>query len=163
PASARDLAERYALALEEPDSASEQTAAGPGEAAIGDPAPEPEGRSHAPGTVVHALKAWMPQTVATHKLRAFVQDVGGEVVESAPGRIRVRLGGSRTTTVDVTRSPKLSWLGLSKKRSAIEIELTMNRNGADNVLLITIAIRPVEKGTPTDSTWHERCTQIFCN
>jgi serine/threonine-protein kinase len=161
PASARDLAERYALALEEVDAAPGQTPDA-SEAATVDTTAVSGGGPHPPGTVIHEIKAWMPQTVATHKLRGFVQDVGGEVVESAPGRIRVRLGGWRAT-VDVTRSPRLSWLGLSKKRSAIEIELTMNRSGSDNLLLITIAIRPVENGTPIDTTWHDRCTQIFCN
>jgi serine/threonine-protein kinase len=46
-----------------------------------------------PSMVVHHLEAWMPEKIATFKLRGFIQDAGGEVVESVPGRIRVRLGG----------------------------------------------------------------------
>ena len=35
----------------------------------------------------------MPETIAVYKLRGFVHDADGEVVESVPGLIRVRLGG----------------------------------------------------------------------
>src|SRR5262249_46327011 len=41
--------------------------------------------------VQHTLEANMPEVLAMMKLRGFIGDLGGEVVESVPGLIRVRL------------------------------------------------------------------------
>ena len=57
-----------------------------------------------PLTIVHHLEAWMPERVAAYKLRGFVQDVGGELIESVPGRIRVRLGGKNCVRVAERRA-----------------------------------------------------------
>src|SRR5438105_873188 len=46
-----------------------------------------------PNAVTYRMEAWMPDTIASYKLRGFVHDHEGEVIESVPGRIRVRLGG----------------------------------------------------------------------
>jgi eukaryotic-like serine/threonine-protein kinase len=40
---------------------------------------------------VDTVEAWMPEQIAAVKLRGFVHDLGGEVIESIPGLIRVRL------------------------------------------------------------------------
>src|SRR5262249_38090322 len=103
PASARDLAERYETALakeqaevdrsmkSEPDLRRGQTTSGAvGVAAL--PAAPSDSR-----TVAHQLEAWMPEKIAATKLRGFVHDAGGEVLESKPGRIKVRLGQRGTT------------------------------------------------------------------
>src|SRR5439155_9503964 len=41
--------------------------------------------------VQHTVEATMPEVMAMLKLRGFIGDLGGEVVESVPGLIRVRL------------------------------------------------------------------------
>ena len=46
--------------------------------------------------VVYHLEAYMPHALAEHKLRGFVHDAGGELLESIPGLIRVRLGDPET-------------------------------------------------------------------
>ena len=48
-----------------------------------------------PLAVVQTLEAWMPETIAKYKLCGFIDDVGGELIENVPGRIKVRLGGKR--------------------------------------------------------------------
>src|SRR5262249_42731506 len=60
-------------------------------------------------TIVHQLHAWMPDTIATYKLRGFVQDSNGEVLESVPGRIKMRIvAGAKDQSA-------FSWLGIGKK------------------------------------------------
>ena len=83
----------------------------------------------------------MPERVAAYKLLGFVHDVGGEVIESVPGRIRVRLGGRGSAYVTRNQGP-LAWLGLGRKIE-IEMELTLQRADAarENLLHITVAMR----------------------
>ena len=56
------------------------------------------------------MEAWMPEQIAIMKLRGFVHDAGGEVVESVPGLIKVRLGGRKRRP-----SGALAWLGLGRR------------------------------------------------
>jgi serine/threonine-protein kinase len=104
----------------------------------------------------------MPETIAAYKLRGFVQDAGGEVVESVPGRIRVRLGG-HGTTYSATKG-SLSWLGIGRRTGQIEMELLLQRAdpGRDNQLRITVLLRPLN-GTAGDLDWRARCIRIFCD
>src|SRR5262249_28055104 len=97
-------------------------------------------------------------TIATYKLRGFVQDVGGEVVESVPGRIRVRLGG-RGSSYAVR-----NWLGLGRKTGQIDMELQLQRPDAtrDNQLHITVLLRPVNTAA-ADVYWRARAAQIYCD
>ena len=67
-----------------------------------------------PHSIVHHLEAWMPEKIATYKLRGFVQDAGGEVIESVPGRIRVRVG-IRGTAYAPTRGSSSVWSGPQKR------------------------------------------------
>jgi serine/threonine-protein kinase len=103
----------------------------------------------------------MPEAIATYKLRGFVYDVGGEVVESVPGRIRVRLGG-RGSAYAIRTS--LGWLGLGRKSGQIDMELHLQRSdpGRENKLHITVLLRPVN-GTAGDVEWRARAAQIYCD
>jgi serine/threonine-protein kinase len=186
PSSARDLSERYEKALLEqeygncvgsaPDTATvKQTVSvpvSPSSASRAAANPEPSkpisatSTPHEPVanalTVVHHLEAWMPERVAAYKLRGFVQDVGGELIESVPGRIRVRLGGK--SCVYTAAASSFSWFGLARRANQIDLELHLLRPdpGRDN-LQITILLRPGGKGTVNDEDWRARCTQIFCD
>ena len=105
------------------------------------------------------MEAWMPEGIAIRKLRGFVHDCGGEVLESVPGLIRVRLGKNRTPT------SSLSWLGFGKKSSGpIDVELHLFRTDAkqDNKLTIHVLFRPTHAPLLGDELWRTRCTQIFC-
>jgi serine/threonine-protein kinase len=113
--------------------------------------------------VIHELDAWMPERIAAYKLFGFVQDVGGQVVESVPGRIRVHLGGPLSAYGN--RPGPLSWLGIGRKSGQIEMELNLHRAdpGRDNMLHITVAMRSLHKSDSQTGEWRARCNQIFCD
>jgi serine/threonine-protein kinase len=176
PASARDLAELYETALavefgpgpDQPATANGTAADHPanGTAAETEALPKPPSRPNFdPNVVVHRMEAWMPEAIATYKLRGFVHDVGGEVLESVPGRIRVRLGG-KGSVYHANNSP-LSWLGLGKKTAVVDLELDLERSnsnpGHENLLHITVKMRSPELGAVTNPAWRARCTRIFCD
>jgi serine/threonine-protein kinase len=165
PASARELAERYESALAH-EAAVHEAALSPGDPRNAEMPTTPI-PIHAPvavaepETVVHHLDAWMPEKIATYKLRGFVQDAGGEVLESVPGRIRVRLGARGSVYAARGRS---SWLTLGWRAKMIEVELQLERSDPirDSQLHITVRMRPVD-GRDDDDEWRNRCTQIFCD
>jgi len=114
-----------------------------------------------PNCIVQFIEAWMPEKIATFKLRGFIQDKGGELVESVPGRIVVRMGGKNC--VYKLPSNGLSWLGLAKS-PMIEIDLRLNRGdaGRDNHLRIAVAFRSTTGlDLNADPRWREVCLQIF--
>ncbi len=158
PASARELAQYYEEALAGDVQA---MADAPPEGIIdtGDvPAPLPV--SSDPSEVVYQLNAWMPESVAAYKLKGFIQDVGGDVVDNQPGLVRVRLGG-RGSLYQLSRRG-LSWLGLGGKHS-IEMELRLDRGNASasSNLRVTVLLRYL--GKSIDPEWKVRCNQIYCD
>jgi serine/threonine-protein kinase len=170
PSCARELAERYDNALgrqqAEQDPAVPPGAPGTAEAGTApdetDPRPAAGAPLTDPNAVIHHLEAWMPETIAAYKLRGFVQHAGGEVLESVPGRIRVRLGEHGTTYA--ANKGSLSWLGIGRRAGQIEMELQLQRADPtrDNQLRITVLLRPAG-GIPGDLDWRARCIRIFCD
>ena len=79
--------------------------------------------------MVQTLEAWMPEMIASHKLRGFVQDVGGVVLESVPGRIRVRLG-DKGSIYQASRN-SLAWLGFGRRSSLVELEMRLELRGPE--------------------------------
>jgi serine/threonine-protein kinase len=162
PASARDLAERYETALAHEEVVLE----------MGVPADHSDdGAGTAPpvrtildsDAAVYHLEAWMPEAVAVPKLRGFTDDAGGEVVESIPGRIRVRLGGPGSLYQYQGRG--LSWFGLNRKTGRIELDLRMEQGETErqNQLRITVMMRPLEGNASFDPRWRLLCDQVFCD
>lgn len=173
PASARDLAERYETALaheealkeralppDDPRARGRSPTSGSRPAAVAAaPRPSPSAvAANDPFTVVHQIEAWMPEKIAAYKLRGFVHDKHGEVIESVPGRIKVRLGGKGSSYA----SGRGSWFGLSRKPCLIDAELKLQRldPNREGLLTITILLRPVDRTNPAGD-WRERCAQIF--
>ena len=127
----------------------------------------PQPSPTAVGTERHAfqqsVEATMPEAMALVKLKGFIYDLGGEVVESVPGMIKVRL---------IERSEKKSglfaWIGSSAGRPAgvlgaptsTDIELHMERRDPTqaNKLTITLVMRP--GNSPSTPQWRLRCNQI---
>lgn len=101
----------------------------------------------------------MPERIAIMKLRGFVHDAGGEVVESVPGLVKVRLGGRKAQS---TAGP-LSWLGLRRSSGPIDVELHLHNldPGKENQLTIHVLFRPSHPSLLTDRNWRQRCTQVF--
>jgi serine/threonine-protein kinase len=104
------------------------------------------------------MEAWMPERIAIMKLRGFVHDAGGEVVESLPGLIKVRLGGRQSA------SSTLSWFGLGKKSSnTIDVELHLHKLDPtlDNKLTVHVLFHPSHPSLLSDQAWRAKCTKIF--
>jgi serine/threonine-protein kinase len=177
PASARELVQLFDAAL----------ASGEGEANLSElPSPVPEAgaaggevRSAESGTdtdhgaveaverdptaLNYELQAWMPDSIATCKLRGFVEDVGGEVVESVPGKIRVRLG-SKGSVYFVPGSGPLGWLGLGNRNGVIDMELALERTDVqDSQVRIVVKMRPAHGRRAPSPAVRERCGQVFCD
>lgn len=164
-ASARELAEHYQRALQEVEERKAPTpSAGPAVPARESESPPTEvvGRSEPPpfdpNVVMHQMEAWMPDTIATYKLRGFVNDNNGEVLESVPGMIRVRIGGD-----DAKNRGALSWLGIGRRTGIVDLELRMERsNPAQQNLLHIIVLMSSPHRKAGDANWRDRCNEVFC-
>jgi serine/threonine-protein kinase len=174
PQAARDLADRFDHALERAQTALDSDPMRPGlpggSSHIRPGLPQSREEIHARGTAVHTapvreqaslpfhMEAWMPETIAIMKLRGFVHDVGGEVVESVPGLIKVRLGGRKSP-----QSGALSWLGLGRRSNVVDVELHLHQTnpGQDNRLTVHVLFRPSRANLLTDKAWRQRCTEVF--
>jgi len=161
PQSARDLAERYETALaHEEQLLGEQLPPEHPRAIAQQPAQleSPRSENYDPRAVIHHLEAWMPEKIAVVKLRGFVQDAGGEVIESLPGLIRVRLGKRGS----IYRAPGVNWFGLTKA-GQIDMELRLHQADSTrgNQLHITVVLTVVGHNAADDPEWHARCDQVF--
>lgn len=121
-------------------------------------APTQSGQSRDQAALPFHMEAWMPESIAIMKLRGFVHDAGGEVVESVPGLIKVRLGGRKTPA-----GGPLSWLGLRRSATPIDVELHLHHLDPtrDNQLTVHVLFRPSHPALLTDRNWRQRCTQVF--
>lgn len=159
PNSARDLFEEFDKAIRAPEQTNEPAAADTPNHVETDHQPGEMVNADA-GSITHRMEAWMPDTIASYKLRGFVQDMGGEVLENAPGLIRVRLGnpGSRLD------NSGFSWFGLKRNHSIVDMDLHLERTNhkQPNYLQITVQMRPAVSKALGDPQWRRRCTHIFC-
>jgi serine/threonine-protein kinase len=166
PSSARALHERFQAALEMEDQQPE-TAPGPVPARNGHPQPKTVSVAVLPdieNAVVHQLEAWMPEMIASVKLRGFVQDAGGEVLESIPGRIRVRLGNPGSVYEPKGRS-SLTRMLLGRRPPLIDLELRFERAdaGREGLLRIIVVLKPHGSFRTDDEEWRFRCGKIYCD
>ncbi len=168
PASARDLAERFEIALgqkiwDETEAVASMAAA----PCLSAPAIQEE-KDDASAVVFH-LEAWMPERIAAIKLRGFLKDIGGEVSESVPGLIRVRLHRIREVVPPAPAPGLWARLGFAKKPEPvreidwIDMDVYMKTPDPDKPsrLLITIRLRPAE-GVPWENAgdWNTWCERI---
>lgn len=156
PASARELADLYERALREIEPLAETEA---------EPDPEPKGDEPPPLpqpldplTAAYQVQAWMPESIAAYKLRGFIHDVGGQVLESVPGKIRVFLGGKGSSYA--VPSGRLAWLGLGGKSGfEMELHLLQPADSRQNYLWVTVLLRYL--GRSSDAHWRRLADQIF--
>jgi serine/threonine-protein kinase len=88
-------------------------------------------------TVRHNFAAYMPDALALIKLKGFIHDMGGEVVESLPGLIRVRVPWRQASKVPVKKggSGLFAWAkqamggnnAVQAPLSTMEIDIQMER------------------------------------
>jgi len=167
PRCAEDLARRYEQALGKrimpvrSVSAPQPSANSPAAPAI-NPTPAPAQRMARGGQIQHSVEAVMPEAMATIKLRGFIHDLGGEVIESVPGMIRVRLSRGQT---EKKKSGLFGWMDKKKQSSVLEpvssteLELRMERQDPSkpNNLTITLVICP-GRGLVTSewNSWYKK-------
>ncbi len=165
PNSARDLAERYEFALARLNGNVAALGVNGQDTPINNIAETalPPAPVYDPHSVVHQMEAWMPDTIASYKLRGFVNDFDGVVVESIPGLIRVRLGVPNKSVGSSSSGP-LSWFGIRKKSEIVDMELRLERNNLQqqNLLYITVIMRAVDHKTAQTQAWRDRCNKLFC-
>jgi serine/threonine-protein kinase len=161
PATARELADRYAQALTEPQDPSTSTpslSSGPLSLEMLEAAEQAD-----PAAAHFRLEAWMPEEIAVHKLRGFLHDVAGEVLESVPGRVRFRLGGP-DSPYDFGDSNGL-WFGFGRKTGVVEFDLRMYHADPThpNRLSVGVAVRPLDQHSAFDPVWRDYAGQLFCD
>jgi serine/threonine-protein kinase len=177
PATARDLALSYEQALGRKITTGRRTGFGPGAVASATPRPAaprtavvptvPSTTTPAPRlpvdrqAVEHSVEAVMPESMAMIKLKGFIFDLGGEVVESVPGMIRVRVPEPQA---EKKKSGLFGWGSKSAPLvqivSATELELHMERRdpGQPSKLTVTLVMRAT--GGLITPEWRNRCNQI---
>src|SRR5262249_4279094 len=170
PQQARDIAECYDLALMRAQQESDMLATAPppeaaDPSAVGRQTPT-SGLSDTldPGTLVFHMEAWMPEKIALMKVRGLVGDLGGVVLESVPGLVRVQFGnipGRRQDNSGRSSNP-LSWFFGKRTIIAMEMRMVQADPQRENRLQIAVLFTPMSSAQAVDSRWKEKCTQIYC-
>lgn len=122
-------------------------------------------------SVTYHLQAWMPESIAVIKLKGFLDDVGGDVIESQPGLVRVALAVAteKKRKKDVARPSWWAWLGLGKKappepppeQVSLDIYMEKSDPSQPNMLSITVMLRPEEKSRLVEKgRWKTFCDKI---
>jgi serine/threonine-protein kinase len=156
PQSALDLAKAYEQALKAPPDETQETVV---EQNLEDAqAPPPLPTATDPSMHVYQMQAWMPESLAAYKLTGFIEDVGGRVLESVPGKIRMLLGTD--SRAYVLNGGRMAWLGLGGK-GGIEVELQLCQSNADkaNNLWVTVLVRYLGRALPRG--WKDQCDHIY--
>jgi serine/threonine-protein kinase len=115
--------------------------------------------------VVHTLEAWMPERIAVVKLQGLIHDAGGEVVESIPGLIRVRLP-ERVAAPPPPRPGLLVSLGFRRppepppRWTEVELHMQKRDDGRQSRLHVTLVIRPGDRARASEPGWQQRCDKI---
>lgn len=114
---------------------------------------------------IEQLEAYMPEQIAAYKLKGFVEEVGGKIVQSVPGLIKVQLKVSSKALKNAGSGGLFSWLGLGPKYGLIDMELHMRKKEdakKQSVLHITVMMRPAGGGPiPNNPEWDSRCALVF--
>jgi eukaryotic-like serine/threonine-protein kinase len=116
--------------------------------------------------ISQSVEASMPESMAMVKLKGFIYDLGGEVVESVPGLIKVRLIEKPASE---PKTGLFGWMGggsngrktgIIPKLQSTEIELHMERRDPtqSSRITITLVMRPGSGLATTE--WRNRCGQI---
>jgi serine/threonine-protein kinase len=124
-----------------------------------------------PLSVTYQLQAWMPESIAVIKLRGFLDDVGGDVIESEPGLVRVCLIAEPEKKKKKEPPPPawMVWVGLAKKpppepepeKVSLDIYMEKTDPNQSNLLSITAMLRP-EMGSRlvAKNRWRAFCDKI---
>lgn len=159
PGSAKDLAKRFEKALHErclPDNAFDYTPI------IRDEAPP----RFDPQYCLDTMEAFMPESIAIMKLRAFADSIGGEIAESEPGKIRIKMIDPRAKTPP----PPPSFLGMFRRRMLpppkqfLHLDLYMEKKdrGSRSMVEIAVVMAPELMDTREQSEMRSGFGQRIC-
>jgi serine/threonine-protein kinase len=129
-----------------------------------EPEPEPEVDEQIkidPNAVVYHMEASLSASVAAFKLQGFIADVHGQVVESVPGLIRVRLGQPDTRYEMCAGT--LSWLGIGRASGLTEVYLYMRQKFAHrrDLQAITVLMLSLKGFTRDNTMFLDHCNRIY--
>ncbi|WP_157369418.1 serine/threonine protein kinase [Zavarzinella formosa] len=112
-----------------------------------------------PNTLAFTMEAWMPESIAIMKLRGYASDHAGQILESIPGMVTMKIAPA----MNQTRGGSLSWLGFGRKPDPLMLELHLHQVDPQrgNKLLIQAVFRPLSISQLADAAWRERCTQSY--
>jgi serine/threonine protein kinase len=113
--------------------------------------------------VQHRVEASMPESMALLKIKGFIFDLGGEVVETLPGLIRVRIAES-SSNEKKTKS-LFGWMDRGRTATAAPaaatyIELHMERCDPNQPSRLTITLVMRSSTGLATPEWRERCGRI---
>ncbi|MFO0936443.1 MAG: serine/threonine-protein kinase [Gemmataceae bacterium] len=115
-------------------------------------------------TLSDEFEANLSERLAAAKLRGFTEDIGGNVLESDPGFIRMHLGAPNKAK---SRSAIMNWLstfrggGVEKGKEPIELCLTLSRIDPCRVN-VRACFTPLIDYMPEDNKlWRERCESVY--
>lgn len=115
-------------------------------------------------TLHDEFEANLSERLAAAKLRGFAEDIGGDVMESEPGMIRMQLGMPKKPK---TRSAIMNWIstmrtpGVERGKEPIELRLTFSRIDSSRVIVLA-CFTPFIDFMPTDIVlWRERCEAVY--
>lgn len=121
--------------------------------------------------IVVTLEAWMPERIAVVKLRGFIEDLGGRVVESIPGLVRVRLFEPKPPP-----QPPKGWLGWLLHKPpperppdappplpplAMDLFMVKKDSGYKTSLELTVVCTTPDGPLPSVPKWHKRCRKVL--
>jgi serine/threonine protein kinase len=178
PQSAVELAEEFAhaigVSLSEKLFPMKERVDRPGPSAVPAP-PSVPAQTDGGFKVVQLLEAWMPEPIAVVKLRGFVSDHKGDVLDSQPGIIRVQFGQRPLPPPDgsASKSTLAAWFKKVRAQNAntlpapdpIEMTLHLSHQpGQQSHLKMTIVFRPLDGCALTNPPqWRQRCDALFHN
>jgi serine/threonine-protein kinase len=154
PQSARELAELYETAL----SFDQSGMAGPAEV-IAPKSKLGPALINDPNSLSFTMEAWMPESIAVVKLQGFAHDLEGQIVESVPGVVRMKLNPPSAQTRGAS-----SWFSLRRAEPLwLELHLHQLEPGRNTKLLIQAVFKPQSISQLADPAWRERCTRSYIN
>jgi serine/threonine-protein kinase len=169
PQSARDLAQLYGEATGQEIWEEQETAQPISPPSV--PVPAVSEEINDPHAEVYHLEAWMPEQIAAVKLRGFLDAANGEVTESVPGLIRVRLPWRRVARAQASGQGLWFRLGVGKQGASLaEIEwarmdVRLKKLAADGSsrLLLTVRLCPVDGVGLGTVEWRAWCERLHGN
>ena len=119
-------------------------------------------------TFYDQFDAMLPPKMAAVKLRGFVDDVRGTIVDSDPGVVRMRVDlPPGYVEKDATRSGVIAWISRigkykpAKGEEPIEVAMQMQNMDANRVAVF-VSFKPMQEYMPDDlKIWRERCENLY--